>query len=59
MGQRLMKKQMKKVRFSNKHDPGRDELRPGVAPVFWCERDARRLKQRTGESSLLPGVGAK
>lgn len=49
MGQKLMKKQMKKVRFSNKHDPGRDELRPGVAPVFWCERDARTEAENRGK----------
>lgn len=61
VGQKLMRKQMEKVGFSNRHDPGRDELKPGVAlaPVLWCERDARSLKQRTGGSSLLPGVGAK
>lgn len=28
--------------FSNRHAPGRDELRPGVAPVLSAERDARR-----------------
>lgn len=44
--------------FSNRQAPGRDELRPGVAPVLSCERDARKLKQRTEASSLLPGVGA-
>lgn len=33
---------MGKVVFSNRHAPGRDELRPGVAPVLSGERDARR-----------------
>lgn len=40
--------------FSNRHAPGRDELRPGVAPVLLGER----CSQRIGTSSLLPGVGA-
>lgn len=40
--QKLMRKQMGKVVFSNRHAPGSDELRPGVAPVLSGERDARR-----------------
>lgn len=43
--------------FSNRQAPRRDELRPGVSPVLSCERDVRKLKQRTGASNLLPGVG--
>ena len=50
-----MRKQMGKGSVFKRNAPGRDGLRPGVAPAL--SRDARRLKQRTGANNLLPSVG--
>ena len=55
VGQKLMRKQMGKGSVFKRNAPGRDGLRPGVAPAL--SRDARRLKQRTGANNLLPSVG--